>query len=53
MYGSCKYQNDPSNLCLELQKGQSFPDLLRLVVGLLLDLRLPLGEVPDPSHQLG
>lgn len=46
-------QNDPSNLCLELQEGQSFPDLLRLVVVLLLDLCLPLGEVPHPSHQLG
>lgn len=41
-----------SNLCLKLQESQSFPDLLRLLVGLLLGKCLPLVKVTDCSHQL-
>lgn len=43
---------DSSNLCLKLQEGQSVPDLLRLVLGLLLGLCLPLVKVSDCCHQL-
>lgn len=43
---------DLSNLCLQLQKSHPVPDLLPLVLGLQLGLRLPLVEVPDCCNQL-